>query len=142
MRAFLRHGDGFEPPLSGGDQGLHHVRRQVLHADQPVGQRREIGCGCAGDGDEGGLVEPVERRLALGQCRGNHGADHIPVLQKDVRIDVAQILRQHVDLIRGSLRAVGHLLRYLLILLVRPDRGVRLVVVLAEGVGHADGAVL
>ena len=38
LRALLRHRDGFHRPLSGGDQRIDGVRRQILHTDQPAGQ--------------------------------------------------------------------------------------------------------
>ena len=42
LRALLWHRDGFHCPLSGGDQRIDGVRRQILHADQPAGQRGKV----------------------------------------------------------------------------------------------------
>ena len=42
LRALLRHRNGFHRPLSGGDQCIDGVRRQILHADQSIGQRGKI----------------------------------------------------------------------------------------------------
>ena len=42
LRALLRHRNGFHRPLASGDQRIDGVRRQILHADQSIGQRGKI----------------------------------------------------------------------------------------------------
>ena len=42
LRALLRHRNGFHRPLSGGDQRIDGVRRQILYADQSICQRGKI----------------------------------------------------------------------------------------------------
>ena len=42
LRALLRHRNGFHRPLSGGDQRIDGIRRQILHADQSAGQRGKV----------------------------------------------------------------------------------------------------
>ena len=142
MRAFLRHRNGFHRPLSGGDQRIDGVRRQILHADQPAGQCGKVRDRCAGDRDKGCFVQATESVFALCQCRSQHGTNLIPVCQQNLRIDVAQIFRQRIDLTGGNLRARRHLFGRRLIFLVGFDGSFGLLIVSVKCVADADCAML